>query len=355
MMRLALVLTATAMAVLAVLSFRPVAPDVSPVEPAWVDQLPTPNAANGFHEGVALGLYFDEPGGAYESWLWEVANAGATHVSVVVRLAMHDVRATSVRAEPPMTPSDPEIRAVIRHARALGLEVMLFPIVWLEERGPGEWRGRIDTNDIDAWFASYSGHLVRWARLAEEEGVTMLSVGSELGSLEQHTDRWLDLIADVRAEYEGDLIYSANWDHHHRTPFWDAVDYIGVTGYYELAPRDGAIPSVEGLVDAWAQVVSELAARSERHERPVIITEIGYVSQQDAARFPWDYTVSEVVDLRAQRDLYEAMFRALDGQPWLGGVYIWNWFGDGGVDDDGYTPRGKPAEHLVRHWFGAQR
>ena len=32
----------------------------------------------------------------------------------------------------------------------------------------------------------------------------------------------------------------------------------------------------------------------------------------------------------------------------LDGVYVWNWYGYGGLDTTGYTPRGKPAETEVR-------
>lgn len=352
MMRTLVVLGVLVLTGIVVALARPASPGGDPVEPAWVDTLPEPAATSDMQEGIAVGLFFEEEGGTWESYLWEAARTGATHVSIVARLAMHDVRATEVRSSPGMTPSDDELRDAIRHAHALGLEVLFFPIVWLEHRETGEWRGRIVTNDLDAWFDSYRDHLVHWAQIADEEGVALFSVGSELGSLERHTDRWLAVIDAVRAEFDGELMYSANWDHYHRTTFWDAVDYIGVTGYYELAPRDGDIPGVDGLVEAWAPVEASLAAVAERHDRPVVITEIGYVSQTDAARYPWNYTLTGDVDLRAQRDLYEAMFRALDGEPWLGGVYVWNWFGDGGVDDDGYTPRGKPAEHVVRHWFG---
>jgi hypothetical protein len=254
-----------------------------------------------------------------------------------------------------MVSDDSELRGVIRAAHAFGLKVMLFPIVWLDERGPGEWRGRIASDDVDAWFRSYGAHIEDLARLASEESVATFCIGSELGSLEQYEAQWRELATAVRGVYAGQLVYSANWDHFHRTPFWDAVDLIGVTGYYELAPREGDIPDVDGLVAAWAPVVSELEEWSDRHERSVVITEVGYVSQPEAARYPWNYTLTGEVDLHAQRDLYEAMMRALDDeQPWLAGVYLWNWFGDGGVDDDGYTPRGKPAEAVIRHWFGGQ-
>jgi hypothetical protein len=89
--------------------------------------------------------------------------------------------------------------------------------------------------------------------------------------------------------------------------------------------------------------------------RPVVLTEVGYPSQAIAARHPWDYTRAGKVDLAAQERLYRALYLAWSEVPELGGVYIWNWFGDGGGGDNGYTPRGKPSEKVIRHWFGAEQ
>ena len=38
--------------------------------------------------------------------------------------------------------------------------------------------------------------------------------------------------------------------------------------------------------------------------------------------------------------------------PALSGVIWWEWTGgDGGAEDFGYTPKNKPAEHVLRSWF----
>lgn len=147
MMRTLVVLAVVALTGVLVALSRPASPGGDPVEPAWVGALPEPVATSDMQEGIAVGLFFEEAGGTWESYLWEAARTGATHVSIVARLAMRDVRATEVRSSPGMTPSDDELRDVIRHAHALGLEVLFFPIVWLEHRETGEWRGRIVTND----------------------------------------------------------------------------------------------------------------------------------------------------------------------------------------------------------------
>lgn len=320
--------------------------------PAVASELPPPSHEPGFVEGVALGLYFRDDGRSYVSYFWEMAQAGANTVTLVISWHQSDVTATTLVPEP-TTPSDEEVRRAIQSARSLGLDVALLPIVRLETRGDGEWRGVIEPSDTSAWFESYTEFISHYAAIASDEEVSLFSVGSELGSMEQHEGEWREVIATVRREFDGRVTYSANWDHYHRTPFWDALDVAGTTGYHELADNAEANPSVEQLVERWAPIVDELAAFSANAGRDVLITEVGYVSQTGAAHHPWDYTTTGAVDLAAQRDLYEALFLAMNGHEWLAGVTLWTWFGDGGSSDDGYTPRGKPAEQVLRHWFRA--
>ena len=61
------------------------------------------------------------------------------------------------------------------------------------------------------------------------------------------------------------------------------------------------------------------------------------------------------VDLEEQRRAFQAFIEAWEGEPRLAGAYIYNWWGDGGPGDRCYTPRGKPAERLLRAWYQAGR
>ena len=81
--------------------------------------------------------------------------------------------------------------------------------------------------------------------------------------------------------------------------------------------------------------------------------EIGWFSQANSAHEPWDYTQDDQpIDLELQRKLYEGFFRTWHGDHRLGGFSVWEWPpGDGGKDDRGYTPEGKPAEKVLREWL----
>ena len=161
--------------------------------------LPAGHLGDDFIRGVAVGLHFDLPGLPYQLLFKEIRGLGATHVSLVVIWSMRDIRAVRIRPDPIETMADAKVRRYIRQAREVGLEVMLFPIIHLERRRKGEWRGLLAPTNPDRWWVEYEAFLLHYAGLAADEGVAILSVGSELLSLEGETERWTAPIGKLRA------------------------------------------------------------------------------------------------------------------------------------------------------------
>jgi len=186
------------------------------------------------------------------------------------------------------------------------------------------------------------------ASIAQDLGVGSLSIGSEFSSLERHDAHWRQLISSTRLQYDGQLIYSANWDHFDAVPFWDALDAAGVTGYFGLPSANRT--DVEA---AWAVHGAKLAALSVAIDRPVVLTEVGYPSRGSAALRPWDDGGLATPDLALQASLYESFFRAHASSRSFSGLFVWNWFGWGGGADAGYSPRGKPAAAVIKRHFSA--
>jgi hypothetical protein len=306
----------------------------------------------GFQRGVSLGLFSEDPLWSYKGLLKEIAALGASHVELVVAYYQKDGASTEITRHPRFTAPDEAVVQAIRDARAAGLQVLLFPIVRLSDPRPGEWRGTLKPRDRAAWWRSYTALLVRVAGIAAREGVALLSVGSELSTLDTERGPWQALIGQVRRVYRGPLTYSGNWDHYQKVALYDLVDLAGVCGYFSLAGGKGA--TQEELVAAWQEHRKVLLQFAARVGRPLLFTEVGYLSQAGAAAWPWDEGAKKPVDLEEQRRCYDAFAAVWQDAPGLAGVYFWNWYGWGGKASGGYTPRGKPAAEVIRRYFTAR-
>ncbi|MEO6951001.1 MAG: hypothetical protein ABI321_04235 [Polyangia bacterium] len=337
-------------------------------------------------KGVALG--FVVPGAQLERALSEVHRLGADEVSILVPLYTEGIDGTTVQrgalddargGDGDLHPaplqtnvdetqrSDAQLAEVITRARAHGLSVLVFPIVRLRVRRAGEWRGKLAPPDRDGWWDAYTAQLRAIATVAARAGATRLAIGSELVSFEGDVQRWCALAASLRRIFPGRLCYSANWDRYRDVQFWSAVDDIGISAYFSLAER-GTSPSIAALTKAWRPIVDELRAFATRIGRPVLFTEVGFPSVKGAAYWPWnDHQLKTAcnagegcegaLDLEGQRRLWSAFVRVFGaGQtPFLRGTYVWLWAGRGGLCDRGYTPHGKPAEAVLKSWYGGTR
>ena len=325
----------------------------SPPPPTTIEPLNRLSARPPHEKGVALGLFSEDSGWSYEPLLEEIKALGASHVSLIAAYYLADIRATSVSVHPRYTAPDRVIRRTIRQARKLGLEVMLFPILRVAYKPtPDDWRGNLAPSDPKALQRSYRALMVRLARLAEEEKVSVFSVGSEMSSLDGlEGGKWFaPVIRAVREVYHGRITYSANWDHFKKTRLWHLVDLPGLCAYFGLADSDR--PSLSDMLTGWKRHRAGIVSWSKRVGKTFIFTEVGYPSQLGAAREPWNEGARRKLDLGQQRQAYEAFVRSWNGVSQLEGAYFWNWYGWGGSKDRSYTPRRKPAAQVIAWWYG---
>lgn len=302
---------------------------------------------------MALGLFASEVGYDYDGLLEEIAALGAGEVLLVVPLEQEEVESEGPAARLPGW----VVQRAIEQARRRGLEVGLMPIVELRAALPGQWRGQLlPRGGADEWFHRYRALVLDLAALAAQGGAARLGVGSELPALEPYEASWRGLIAAARRVFPGRVFYAVNWDGLDRPGFWDAVDEVGVSGYFALARPGEPGPGGDALRRAWAGPFAQLRDLGRRTGRPVFFSEIGYPSQDTAAARPWDDRGDGALDLELQARLYRAFCAAFrvaggagpgDGPPPTG-FYLWNWFGFGGASDRGFTPRGKPAAAVAR-------
>lgn len=290
--------------------------------------------------------------------LEQLAETGANWIALIVTCYQDDLTSTQIAANA-STPTDADLIHVIQRAHGLGLKVLLKPHLDLAQ-DPAHWRGEIGNATTTEsqwadWFAAYRSFIEHYAELASAYGADQFCVGTELEGTSHRAAEWREIVAAVRAKYDGPITYAGNHDGEElRLTWWDAVDSIGVDAYYPLTTRTD--PSLSQLRAAWQVRTAALAGLAAKWQKPIILTEIGYRSIDGAAMHPWDYQTTAKIDLAEQAVCYQAALESVYGQPWFAGIYWWAWSPDprkGGPTDDDYTPHGKPAEAILRAWYQA--
>lgn len=250
------------------------------------------------------------------------------------------------------------IRALARRAKALGMNVILKPHVWVGGYDEEQSRSEIGFQTEAAWSrweASYRHFLLTYAKLASKVDADILVLGTELSRPARARPAfWRSLADSVRRVYDGELTYAANWHEEYREiEFWDALDYVGVQAYFPLA--EGSQPSLDTLQAHWQSHRRALRRVHRRTDRPVLFTEVGYRSASSAARAPWRWPEEEtgvVPDSALQARCYRAFLSTMGSARWFAGAMVWKWHPDaGGRRRSAFTPQGKPAEGVLQRWF----
>lgn len=312
---------------------------------------------NAYHHGVGYGSE------AYARTLDECVRGGATWVAVTPfgRVADLSGRGVDLTFETPFAENRADILRAVDMAHARGLRVMLVPHLWVES---ADWRAKIDpVSDAGwaEWTRSYGAFVRAWAEVAQVGNVELFSAGVELRSwvTTPRAPSFVALIRQLRGIYKGPITYSGNWDDVEHTLVLPELDVIGVNAFFPLADKPGA--SFETLLEGGRRVRDRVRALSTTWRRPVLFTEIGYTTRRDPAVRPWEWpdTMKDViVDERAQADAYRALIAPLLDEPSFMGFFVWRVYAD---PDDvsqeaewGFSPRGKPAELVMRDAFAAR-
>jgi hypothetical protein len=325
--------------------------------PNGTDAIPFKPAINGApltglpYRGVAIQIQRTDWIEEYKKSIDEIAAIGADAVKLVVDARQENGSSNRIYLDMRATPTRDKLVELIRHAKDRKLRVVLMPIVLLDLPVGNEWRGTIKPLDWDEWFNSYRDMIKHFAYIAEDAHVDVLVVGSELVSTQDKYNQWVRTINAVRQIYKGQLTYSSNWDNYTAVPFWNHLDLISMNSYWALGKNKNA--SVEEITANWRAIQKDVLAFTQKQGKPLMFSEVGWCSLENAASEPWDYTRTDLrLDTALQKRLYEGFFRAWYGNPSLGGFMIWNWEpGDGGPNDKGYTPENKPAEKVLREWM----
>lgn len=248
------------------------------------------------------------------------------------------------------------IRTTADLAHSKGIKVMLKPQLWSHTGWIGDQKFESD-EEWTEWEKSYTAFISYFAKLAQEDDIEMLCIGTELKShWKARPQYYIDLIANLRTIYDGELIYSANWDSYNEIAFWDKLDYIGLSAYFPLSEE--VTPSVEDLQIKWKPITKQLEKISNNHQKKIVFTEFGYLSVDGAAGKTWllEKNVKRLaVNEQAQANSYSALFSVFENEAYWGGGFLWKWFpfgqGGEGYNERDYTPQGKKAEQILSNYY----
>ena len=249
------------------------------------------------------------------------------------------------------------LTVAINKSHELGLKVLLKPHIDLskEPNYHSVWRGNIggfgSEENIKKWFDSYEKMLTKYAKLGEELKVEMFSISCELISVNRYDTYWRNIIANLRKIFTGKLISSANHSgEEYSKTYWDALDYIGVDAYYINAHTVASDTDLDSRFD---NILDSLENLSKQFNKDVIITEIGRCSGN--CQINNRNIVPKYTDFYVQGYFYERFIQRFSNRPFIKGYFWWAWNTDpntGGFDDHCITPQMKPAEYVLRKYYG---
>lgn len=253
------------------------------------------------------------------------------------------------------------LRRIKKLADQYQFKIMLKPHIWLSNTSGGVWRSNIEMKseeDWKKWFTSYENLMLAYARMAEELGIELFCIGTELKTpVMQKPERWRLLIRKVRSVYSGKLTYGANWDASLEDfPFWDELDFIGVQAYFPIAKR--RYPKLKELEKGWRSHFQKLADLHERFDKPILFTELGYKSTPNAGIAPWEWNNFQnrfyrKISKKTQALCYQSFFNTVWKEKWFAGVHVWQWQSRGTSDgnNNSFGIQGKPALNMIARGF----
>lgn len=242
---------------------------------------------------------------------------------------------------------------------------------------------------VHQFWSTYTEQAVYFARIAEEEGVRMYSLGTETDRLFRTRSEggyWVNdfsrelsgMVESVRAVYKGLLTYDMHYTailHDYfrigsRNLWRDLdLDVVGVSAWFPLVDRPPSeVMSVGSLRKAYERIMDEyLVPLAAYNERPVVFLEYGAIERVDAPANPSFVDFNEFVfedrnhngvddGRETQANILQALFEVLDRYPnVVYGTFLWdNWIASDALwrgywtEHRNFAVRDKPAERVVQ-------
>jgi hypothetical protein len=246
------------------------------------------------------------------------------------------------------TIEDSSLIKAIQRSCDSGFSVALKPHIDLLNGIP---RYRIAPGNMKKWSEQYVAFIGKYLAIATTMGLPRFVIGTELDHVSE-TSEFIGIVSQARALYKGQILYAASYDHFVNAQIWKHVDALGIDAYFNLDnSSDYSMNTIMESWNYWLNIISEVASN---FDKPVIITEVGYASREGVTKNSGSWESSASYNGKVQADCYKALLSQADRFKKIIGIFWWQWElgevgGEGNID---YTPRGKPAEQVIKEYWG---
>ena len=214
---------------------------------------------------------------------------------------------------------------------------MLKPHINLDQQLDSLDRTTYDPSDYPTFFANWGNLLVEYANIAKEKDIPILSIGCETFNLidNKYLSYWQEIVRRIKA-VNPDLkityamsVFEYSYPQNQGT-INTVVDYIGMNiypswttklwssgvTYKDLIPgfyNDNGGTNYQNVMDYF----------SDKYNKPVLITEIGFMPQPDAINFLISKTLNDTPNFDVLAEIMKAVFTIVKNTPNVIGLAWW--------------------------------
>jgi hypothetical protein len=342
---------------------------------------------SGFMAGIELQADF-QPSWSYYTpqALANIQALGANQIVLTPTWSFGSINPLTFGPIPGRDPLWVDSATAINQARALGLNVALFPAPHFNGTSANFWiSAPRDANWWQKWFDHYRAFAVNYADLATQSGAQTLILGgdwlkpalpngtlpdgSPSGAPADLEARWKTVITEVRAHFSGKILWALPYTEANlQAPLTFLQDTDGIYLLWSAALTGQATANKADLTNEAGRLLdNEVAALPALINKPIILA-VTYPSASGAASGCisngaggcLDWTVLNRpnadsglagLDLQIQADLYEAVLSAVNGRPWISGVVSRGYYPPAALRDKSASVHGKPAADILWYWF----
>jgi hypothetical protein len=302
-----------------------------------------------FQWGVTFG--FHAKNGFYSSaeakkQVDKMVEVGATWVTLIATVWQDSCHSTFQYRDFIYTPNDIELMDIIDYIHSKGMKVQLRPMleckdgygrlgVIFPKRGGNRIPGRY-SNARELWFQSMKERSEHYGRIAERTKCEVFCLDSELDTMTEENELWLEVVKAVRKVYTGSLT-SCHTLHTGKIDFvkslsnpehwFHSLDFLSISYYCPARTKAdvGKEMSVEDMMKRLKVAHTKMKAIADAAKKPILFGECGCSSNVDSALSPSAMSPFIEFDEEEQARYMEALFRVFAHEKWCMGFQWWKW------------------------------